>query len=105
MSIRAAAQIQPTGLYISAILSLTMAMFKLTAMVNGPGGGIILPLGVFLGYNIAHILVGFICLFIVRYGEDQEEEEPPIKRPRSYGFFSWWRCYFSSSSWTTWCDG
>ena len=29
----------------------------------------------FLGHNTAYILVGFICLFFARYGE---EEEPPV---------------------------
>jgi hypothetical protein len=78
MSIRAAHQIQPTGFYVSGFLSLALAGLKLTTMVHWSWWRIMLPLGVFLGHNAAYILVGFICLFFVRSGEDQEEEEPPI---------------------------
>ena len=37
-----------------------------------------LPLWVFLVHNSAYLLVGFICLFLARYGEDEEEEEQSI---------------------------
>ena len=51
-----------------------------------------LPLWVFLGHNGAYILVGFICLFFARYGEDeQEEEQQPIDETtllRGYNFAS-----------------
>jgi H+/Cl- antiporter ClcA len=48
-----------------------------------------LPLWVFLGHNAAYILVGFICLFFARYGEEEEEEEQPIDQTnllRGYQF-------------------
>ena len=82
VSIEAADEIKLAGLYISAILSLIMAMLKLIALVQWSWWRVLLPLGVFLGYNIAHILVGFICLFIVRYGEDEDEEEPPVQETK-----------------------
>ena len=28
------------------------------------------------GHNVIYVLVGFLCLFAVRYGEDEEAEEP-----------------------------
>ena len=50
-----------------------------------------LPLWVFLGHNATYLLVGFICLFFARYGEDEEEEEQPIDETtllRGYNFAS-----------------
>ena len=78
MTSRAAHQIQPTGFYVSGFLSLALAVLKLTAIVNWSWWRVMLPLGVFFGHNAAFILVGFICLFFARSGEDQEEEEDPI---------------------------
>ena len=78
MSSRAGHQIQTTGFYVSGILSLALAMLKLTAIVNWSWRRVMLPLGVFLGHNAAYILVGFICLFFARSGDDQEAEEHPI---------------------------
>ena len=45
----------------------------------------------FLGHNATYLLVGFICLFFARYGEDEEEEEQPIDETtllRGYNFAS-----------------
>ena len=78
MSIRAARQIQPTGFYVFGFLSLALTGLKLTAMVNWSWWRVMLPLGVFLCQNAAYILVDLICLFFVRFREDQEEEEQPI---------------------------
>jgi len=33
-------------------------------------------LWVIVGQNVIYVLVGFLCLFAVRYGEDEEAEEP-----------------------------
>jgi H+/Cl- antiporter ClcA len=78
MSSRAGHQIQTTGFYVSGFLSLGLAVRKLTAIVNWSWWRVMLPLGVFLGHNAAYILVGFICLFCARYGEEEEEEEQSI---------------------------
>lgn len=72
MSSRASHQIQTTGFYVSGFLSLALAMLKLTAIVNWSWWRVMLPLGVFLGHNAAYILVGFICLFFARHGEEEE---------------------------------
>ena len=31
---------------------------------------------VVIGHNAMYLLAGFLCLFAVRYGEDEKEEEP-----------------------------
>jgi hypothetical protein len=89
MSSRAGNQIQTTGFYLSGFLSLALAMLKMTAIVNWSWWRVMLPLGVFLGHNAAYILVGFICLFFARHGEEEEEEEQPIDQTnllRGYQF-------------------
>ena len=78
MSSRAGNQVQTTGFYLSGFLSLVLAVLKLTAVSDWSWCRVLLPLWVFLGHNTAYILVGFICLFFARYGEDEEEEEPPV---------------------------
>jgi hypothetical protein len=37
---------------------------------------VLLPLWVIVGQNVIYVLVGFLCLFAVRYGEDEKAEEP-----------------------------
>ena len=37
---------------------------------------VFLPFWVIVGHNVIYVLVGFLCLFAVRYGEDEEAEEP-----------------------------
>jgi hypothetical protein len=78
MSSRAGNQIQTTGFYLSGFLSLVLAVLKLTAVSDWSWWRVLLPLWVFLGHNTAYILVGFICLFFARYGEEEEEEEQSI---------------------------
>jgi len=92
MSSRAGKQIQTTGFYLSGFLALALTVLKLTAIVDWSWWRVMLPLWVFLGHNGAYILVGFICLFFARYGEDeQEEEQQPIDETtllRGYNFAS-----------------
>ena len=91
MSSRAGKQIQTTGFYLSGFLSLALAVLKLTAIVDWSWWRVMLPLWVFLGHNAAYLLVGFICLFFARYGEEEEEEEQSIDETnllRGYHFAS-----------------
>jgi hypothetical protein len=91
MSSRAGNQIQTTGFYLSGFLSLALTVLKLTALVDWSWWRVMLPLWVFLSHNAAYLLVGFICLFFARYGEDEEEEEQPIDQTnllRGYNFAS-----------------
>ena len=86
MSSRAGKQIQTTGFYLSGFLALASTVLKLTAIVDWSWWRVMLP------NNGAYILVGFICLFCARYGEDeQEEEQQPIDETtllRGYNFAS-----------------
>ena len=76
MSSRAGNPIQTTGFYLSGFLSLALAVLKLTAIVDWSWWRVMLPVWVFSVHNAAYILVGFICLFFAKYGEEGEEEQP-----------------------------
>jgi hypothetical protein len=73
MSSRAGNQIQTTGFYLSGFLSLALAVLKLTVIIDCSWWRVMLPLWVFLGHNAAYLVVGFICLFFPRYGEEDAE--------------------------------
>jgi len=78
MRSRADNPIQTAGFYLAGFLSVVLAVLKLTAMVDWSWWRVMLPVWVFSVHNAAYILVGFICLFFAKYGEEEEKEEQPI---------------------------
>src|SRR5215472_19030425 len=79
MSVRMDQQIWPGGFYVVGFLSLVLVVLKLTIEVHWSWWRVLLPLWVFLGYNLLQMLVGFICLFFVEYREEGGgEEECPL---------------------------
>ena len=72
----ASQQFQAKGFYLSGCVSLVLAALKLTEMKQWSWWRVFLPLWVMVGQNVIYVLVGFLCLFAVRYGEDEEAEEP-----------------------------
>ena len=71
-------QIQSEGFYVFGLFCLVFAVLKLTIEVHWSWWRVLLPLWVFLGHNLLHVLVGFIYLFFVEYGEEGGEEERTI---------------------------
>ena len=67
-------QFQAKGFYMSGFVSLVLAVVKLTEMKQWSWWRVFLPLWVIVGHNMIYVLVGFLCLFAVRYGEDEEAE-------------------------------
>ena len=61
---------------MSGCVSLVLAALKLTEMKSWSWWRVLLPFWVIVGQNVIYVLVGFLCLFAVRYGEDEEAEEP-----------------------------
>ena len=61
---------------MSGCVSLVLAALKLTEMKSWSWWRVFLPFWVIVGQNVIYVLVGFLCLFAVRYGEDEEAEEP-----------------------------
>ena len=72
----ASQQFQAKGFYMAGCVSLVLAALKLTEMKSWSWWRVFLPLWVIVGQNVIYVLVGFLCLFAVRYGEDEEAEEP-----------------------------
>jgi len=73
MSVRMDQQIWPGGFYVVGFLCLVLAVLKLTIEVHWSWWRVLLPLWVLLGHNALYVLVGFICLFLAREGEEGEE--------------------------------
>ena len=74
--VSASQQFQAKGFYMSGCVSLVLAALELTEMKSWSWWRVLLPLWVIVGQNVIYVLVGFLCLFAVRYGEDEEAEEP-----------------------------
>jgi hypothetical protein len=78
LSARRHQRIQSEGFYLFGFFSLVLVVLKLTIQVHWSWWRVLLPLWVFLGYNLLHVLVGFICLFFAEYREEEGEEECPL---------------------------
>jgi len=76
--VSASHQFQAKGYYVAGFLSLVLAVLKLTEMKPWSWWRVLLPLWVVIGHNVVYLLVGFLCLFAVRYGEDEEEEPAKV---------------------------
>jgi len=74
--VSASQQFQAKGFYLSGCVSLVLAALKLTEMKQWSWWRVFLPLWVIVGHNVIYVLVGFLCLFAVRYGEGEEADEP-----------------------------
>ena len=90
LSVKRHQQIQCEGFYVFGFFSLVFAVLKLTIEVHWSWWRVLLPLWVFLGHNLLHVLVGFIYLFFVKWGRggrgrvhhcrDQRPDELPAWR-------------------------
>jgi hypothetical protein len=72
--VSASQQFQAKGFYVAGFLSLILTVLKLTEMKQWSWWRVMLPLWVLIGHNAMYLLVGFSCLFAVRYGEEEEED-------------------------------
>lgn len=71
--------IQGLGFCVSGFLSLVLAILKFTGMMQWSWWRVLLPCWVMLGHTASYLLVGFLCLFAVRYGGEGEQDEEPAK--------------------------
>jgi hypothetical protein len=83
LSVRRHPQIQSEGFYVFGFFSLVFVVLKLTIEVPWSWWRVLLPLWVFLGHNLLHVLVGFICLFFVKYRDEGERKSAHLSRPTS----------------------
>ena len=90
--------VQATGFRIFSFISVVLVVLKLTVAGSWSWWRVILPLLAFLGHNALYILVGLICFRWLK--DDGEEQRTSIPGMATISR----RCYFSSYSWTTYCD-
>ena len=72
-----------TGLYIFGAIAFVMLVLKLTVIDTWSWWRVILPLGLFIGFAVTHIVVAFIYLSFAHIPERQDEDEAEILEPHS----------------------
>jgi hypothetical protein len=63
------------GFFLFGVLTLVMAILKLTVITDWSWWRVSLPIVIFVGFNMAYILVGFIYLSLVTIREGPPEDE------------------------------
>ncbi len=67
-----------TGFLLFGALTLIMAILKLTVITDWSWWRVSLPIAIFVGFNMAYILVGFIYLSLVNIKERPPEDETAL---------------------------
>ena len=67
-----------TGFLVFGALTLIMAILKLTVITDWSWWRVSLPIAIFVGFNMAYILVGFIHLSLVNIRESPPEDETAL---------------------------
>jgi len=66
------------GFFLFGVLTLIMAILKLTVITDWSWWRVSLPIAIFVGFNMAYILVGFIHLSLVHNRESPPEDETAL---------------------------
>ncbi len=66
------------GFLLFGALTLIMAILKLTVITDWSWWRVSLPIAIFVGFNMAYILVGFIYLSLVNIREKPPEDETAL---------------------------
>ena len=72
-----------TGLYICGAISFVMLVLKLSVIDNWSWWRVILPLGLFVGFNVTNIVVAFIYLSFAHIPERPEGDEADVLEPHT----------------------
>jgi hypothetical protein len=70
-----------TGLYLCGVISFVMLVLKLSVMDAWSWWRVILPLGLFFGFNVTNILVAFIYLTFAHIPERPDGYEAEVLEP------------------------
>ena len=65
------------GFWMFGILSVVLAVLKLTVAGYWSWWRVMLPFMAFLGHSAVYLLAGFLCFCWLKHEEDEEEEEEP----------------------------
>jgi len=71
------------GLYICAVISFVMLVLKLSVIDTWSWWRVILPLGLFIGFHVTHILVAFIYLSFAQIPERPAGDEADVLEPHT----------------------
>jgi hypothetical protein len=71
-------EINLTGLYGSGVVTLVMCGLNLTVFDQWTWWRVILPLAIFVGFNVTYAVVGFIYLTFAKLPEQSEEEQAAL---------------------------
>ena len=78
---RGESSISFTGLYICGVISLVMLVLKLSVIDTWSWWRVLLPLGLFVGFNVTNIVVAFIYLSFAHIPERPDGDEADILEP------------------------
>ena len=70
-----------TGLYICGAISFIMLVLKLSVIDNWSWWRVLLPLGLFVGFNVTNIVVAFIYLTFAHIPERPDGDEAEVLEP------------------------
>ncbi len=71
------------GLYICAAITFVMLILKLSIIDTWSWWRVILPLGLFVGFHVTHIVVAFIYLSFVNIPERPDGDEAKVLEPHN----------------------
>ena len=95
-----------TGLYVCAAIAFFMLVLKLSVIDTWSWWRVLLPLGLFVGFNVTNIVVAFIYLSFAHIPErDPMGTKPKFLNRTQSTLITSRRCYSSLSSATTWFVG
>lgn len=73
-----------TGLYICGAISVVMLALKLTVIETWSWWRVLLPLGLFVGFNATNIVVAFIYLSFANILERPDGDEADVLEPHTF---------------------
>ena len=72
-----------TGLYVCGAITLVMLVLKLSVIDTWSWWRVMLPLGVFVGFNVINIVVAFIYLSFAHIPERPDGDEADVLEPHT----------------------
>jgi len=72
-----------TGLYICGAISFVMLVLKLSVIDTWSWWRVLLPLGLFVGFNVTNIVVAFIYLSFAHIPERPDGDEAEVLEPHT----------------------
>ena len=78
-------EIRRTGFYLFGALTLLIIFAKLAGLISWSWWRALLPISIFVGFNVIYIVVGFIYLTFASIPERTQGDEAAIMAPYEFG--------------------